>query len=441
MANDTVTNQGGSTAGTGASEAPSASKGSGQLGGSNNPISRNMDGSGKGDKWSKGEEEYTQDQAEFRPGDREKGKFDDADKNALPTNAQELADNVSQSAQDVKQSAAKLANEAQANIKDAAHEAQQTLGNMTDEAKRNANALAAEQKEMAANRLHTFADTLRETGRSLQNEDEAMIGGYAESAAGQIDRFAGYLQRHDTGDLINEVRDMARRQPEIFIAGSLAAGFLLGRFLKSSQMLPGSSPNDPGQYRGDPRYYNDYRQRMGNPRMRNYGRGNYPYEEDRSSFGGGEMSHGEMSRGEVSRGEVNGGAYDRRVYGGESPYPDLQYRDAMRGDAPYREAEFRDEGYGQGARYGRHPDYAFDRTVAYTEQEDATNSTDRSTTGGNQSGTWPAESGNASNNSALNRANAEANKDAQAGKGYDATTKSGEMDKRDPASVRGSQST
>jgi hypothetical protein len=436
MAHDNTSKQtenpGGSTKGTGASELPSTSTQSGQVGGSGKPITRDLKGSGQEDKGSKAQEEYTQDQAEFRPGDREKGTLNNPDKSA-----KDLAGKVNETAQDAKQSAQQLANEAQQKAKNMAHDAQETLGNVADEAKRNASAIAADQKEMAASRLRTFADTLRETGKSLEGEDEQMIGGYAQSAAGQIDRFAGYLQRNDTGDLINEVRNIAHRQPEIFIAGSLAVGFLLGRFLKSSQMLPGSGSSGQGQYRGGYQNRGDYQGydglRDANRPLRNYARGSYPRDYNRSDTG---------------RGEVNRGDYGRGAYGG-SAYPDLQYRDAMRGDAPYREEEFRgQQGYRQGATYSRNPDYGYDRTVSYGVQENpsggsagsADRSTDRSTTG---PGYKPEEYGKTGYRGADSEANkdTQANKNAQSGKGYDDTTKSGDMNKQDPASVRGSQST
>ena len=420
MANDNVTNQSGSTKGTGASAMPSTSTGSGQVGGSNKPISRNMKGSGEGDKWTKAQEEYTQDQAEFRPGDRDKDKLGNegnVNTSGKPANTERLADTVNQTAQEAKQSAEKLANDAQAKLKDVAREAQQSLGDMTEQTKRTATAVAAEQKNMAASRLRTFAGTLRETGMNLQNEDEEMIGGYAESAADQIERFAGYLQRHDAGDLINDVRDIAQRQPEVFIAGSLAVGFLLGRFLKSSQMIPGGGLSDMS-YSGQDRYSGS-----------NRGRYN-------------------MGRGEAGAYERD---YRRDTYGrGGSTYADLQYRDAMRGDAPYREEELRDAAYRQGATSGRPSAHGYDRGASYGVQENvaggpassAEGTVDRSTTG---PGYRPEEYGNTGYQGEANQSATGAKGTvpkgaaATSGSNYD-TAKSGEMDKRDAGSVRGSQS-
>ncbi len=405
--NDKATNKTGSVEGTGATERPSTSTGSGQKGSGDTPISRNATGTGQGDKWSKGEEEYTQDQAEFRPGDREKGKLNNMD--SVKESAKDVAGSATSAAKDVKQSAADMASDAQNKVKEVAKDAQQTLGNVTDEAKRNANAIADDQKEMAADRLHTFADTLRQTGRNLQGEDEAMIGGYAESAAGQIDRFAGYLQRNDTGALINDVRDMAHRQPEIFIAGSLAVGFLLGRFFKSSQMLPGSNQRAQDYYGANTRGYGRYdSMRSSNPPLSNYARGSYDY--NRSNYG--------------------------RTYGSGSAYPDLQYRDAMRGDERMREEEFRSQGYRQGATYSPATSGGYDRDASYGMQENpsgqpartADSSTaDRSTTG---PGYRPDEYGNTGYRGSANETANQTEKSGQS---------TGETQKN--TNVRGSQST
>jgi hypothetical protein len=41
-----------------------------------------------------------------------------------------------------------------------------------------------------------------------------------------------FLRTRNAGDLFGEVQRLARRSPEAFVAGSLAVGFLLGRFIK-----------------------------------------------------------------------------------------------------------------------------------------------------------------------------------------------------------------
>ena len=223
-------------------------------------------------------------------------------------------------AQSAKQTAADVANDAQEKLKEVASDAQQTLTSVAEQAKQDAGAVVEDQKNMVADRLRTVSNSLRQTGSRLHNEDEAVMGGYAQDAAGQIDRFAGYLQNHDVSDLINEARAIAHRQPEIFIAGSLAVGFLLGRFLKSSDTFPGGGQG-------------------------NQGRDGYPDSGYRRTYLGEGYRRADYGAGAYSGGYSGGysGDYGSAGNRGDTTYADLQYRDAMRGDERYRTEELRSQ--------------------------------------------------------------------------------------------------
>lgn len=58
---------------------------------------------------------------------------------------------------------------------------------------------------------------------------------YIHMAADQIDTVAAAVRERNVGDLYNEVRDFARRQPTAFFGGAVILGFAAIRFLKSSQ--------------------------------------------------------------------------------------------------------------------------------------------------------------------------------------------------------------
>jgi hypothetical protein len=53
--------------------------------------------------------------------------------------------------------------------------------------------------------------------------------------AGQLDQFSNSLREREIGSLIDDAKQLAHRQPELFVVGALAAGFVLGRFFKSSR--------------------------------------------------------------------------------------------------------------------------------------------------------------------------------------------------------------
>lgn len=113
-------------------------------------------------------------------------------------------------------------------------QAKQKVTEGVDQAKRQAKSTLDEQKSRTAEQLGGIAGALRQTGEQLQEQDNAMVAQYAQSAADQIERFSNYLQTADVSELWRETQNLARRQPELFVAGALAGGFLLARFLKSS---------------------------------------------------------------------------------------------------------------------------------------------------------------------------------------------------------------
>lgn len=96
-----------------------------------------------------------------------------------------------------------------------------------------------EQKSQLARGLSSVADNLRQVDKNLQKTDEEMpianvAGKYTSSLAGQIEQFAGYLEKNEVGEMLDDVGDFARKNPAVFIGGAFAAGLLLARFLKSS---------------------------------------------------------------------------------------------------------------------------------------------------------------------------------------------------------------
>jgi hypothetical protein len=88
--------------------------------------------------------------------------------------------------------------------------------------------------------MESVALALRQTGQHLQEQDQAALSGYAESAAEALERFSGYMSQRDINQMIGGVEDFARRQPMLFLGSTFALGLLAGRFLKSSSPDHGS---------------------------------------------------------------------------------------------------------------------------------------------------------------------------------------------------------
>ncbi len=127
----------------------------------------------------------------------------------------------------------------------AAEQAKQQTQQFTQQARQQAGELAnrgseqvksqlANQKHEAAQRLTPVQTALRETGQQLRKQGQGPVAEYADKAAGQVERFAGYLRETEVDEIMDEARGFARRRPALFLGSAVALGFFATRFLKSS---------------------------------------------------------------------------------------------------------------------------------------------------------------------------------------------------------------
>jgi hypothetical protein len=101
-------------------------------------------------------------------------------------------------------------------------------------AKEQGRALFDEQKESAAGTVDSAASAFRNTAQQLQGEGQAQTGRYVEMFAAQLQSFGNQLRNKNLDALIRDAEDFGRRSPGTFLAGSMIAGFVMARFLKSS---------------------------------------------------------------------------------------------------------------------------------------------------------------------------------------------------------------
>jgi hypothetical protein len=111
---------------------------------------------------------------------------------------------------------------------------QHAAGQVVDQAKEQATSQLAGQKERAVDGLGVVAQAIRQTGQELRKQDQEAVGRYADTAAQQVERFTGYLRGRDVPALLRDLEGLARRQPALFLGGSVALGALGARFLMSS---------------------------------------------------------------------------------------------------------------------------------------------------------------------------------------------------------------
>lgn len=98
---------------------------------------------------------------------------------------------------------------------------------------------ASEQlREQAEAQQKRAADGLRSLGAELQSmasrsEQDGVASEMARRASGTAEQAAGWLEAREPGELVNEVRDYARRHPGTFLAGAVVAGLLVGRLTRN----------------------------------------------------------------------------------------------------------------------------------------------------------------------------------------------------------------
>jgi hypothetical protein len=105
---------------------------------------------------------------------------------------------------------------------------------LIDNVKQRATAQLDSQKGRATDSISTIANAVRGTTSQLRNEQHDVLAQYVEKAADQLERFSANLRDKDMTELLDGARSFARRQPALFVGGSLVAGLLAARFLKSS---------------------------------------------------------------------------------------------------------------------------------------------------------------------------------------------------------------
>lgn len=109
---------------------------------------------------------------------------------------------------------------------------QDAATSLADQAGRTAEMQASNAMTKAGESLEQVARAIRDAAEGLRGE-RPEIAGFADTAAQRVDEASTYLRDHDAREVIDSVQEYARRQPAVVIAGGLAAGLLIGRFLRS----------------------------------------------------------------------------------------------------------------------------------------------------------------------------------------------------------------
>lgn len=113
-------------------------------------------------------------------------------------------------------------------------QAQQKARETADQAREEALRRADAQKGFVADYISNFSEAVRSMAMQFKDQDQVSLADYTYRLADRTDTFADRLRDENSESLLKQAQDFSRREPALFIGGMVAGGFLLSRFLKSS---------------------------------------------------------------------------------------------------------------------------------------------------------------------------------------------------------------
>jgi|GEM_PF-1550327 len=129
--------------------------------------------------------------------------------------------------------------------------AKSTIDDGINKAKTQGQDILESKKDAAVHHIEDYAGAVKEAALKLENKDHQAISPYLEQASDSLQQFAQFLQSKSVNSMANDVLNTARKNPGLFIAGSLFAGVLVARFAKASTTTSANQPTasrTSGQY-------------------------------------------------------------------------------------------------------------------------------------------------------------------------------------------------
>lgn len=146
----------------------------------------------------------------------------------------ELKDKAADTADQFKRKAGNVADDLKEKARDANDQAGQAVKEYGRQASEGGLKLVEQGKTRAADEVRSFASAMRKAATELDQQDDSAIAGYANAAAGQVERLEKTLREKDPRALLGEFSRLTRRRPEWVLGGLFIGGLALARFLKAS---------------------------------------------------------------------------------------------------------------------------------------------------------------------------------------------------------------
>ncbi len=82
--------------------------------------------------------------------------------------------------------------------------------------------------------VESIAHAARNAGETFEEEGKPRLAAWSRIGADRAERLARYLDQKDPRTMVDDLENLARANTAVFTGATLAAGVLLGRFLRSS---------------------------------------------------------------------------------------------------------------------------------------------------------------------------------------------------------------
>jgi hypothetical protein len=167
------------------------------------------------------------------------------------------AKNVGQTAA---QAGTQVASTAADQAKEVVQETQRQAQDLLEQGRAQLKEQTVSQQQKAAQGLSSLASELRGLADGSSSGAPGPARDLLQQASGLVENFATTLQNREPGELLDEVRNFARRKPGLFLLGAAAAGVLAGRLtsgVKAAHADSGPSGNGSAGYRAPQTNYVD----------------------------------------------------------------------------------------------------------------------------------------------------------------------------------------
>jgi hypothetical protein len=104
---------------------------------------------------------------------------------------------------------------------------------ITDRIKQDSKQKIETTKRSAADQIDQVAQALTRAGEEL-GQSQPTLANYASQISSSVSTFAARLRDGNMDELVTDARELARRNPGLFLVGGVALGFAVSRFLKAS---------------------------------------------------------------------------------------------------------------------------------------------------------------------------------------------------------------